>query len=204
MGNRREPVRSETSERRRTWSRRGVTLIEIVVVITVLLILAAAMVPSLIGGVDRDRVSSSVDALQDITEAMTAMRTDNQDWPGRISHMSKPITTSDRNVCWASGYSSGRVSNWAGPYIDRVVPSTGLPISIGVIKDSVYRSQVSGNDALLTIEVQNVSVEDAFGVNTAVDNDGDVAGRTTGTVQWSTTSPEGLVTLFYYRPIRGC
>ncbi len=183
--------------------RPGLTLIEIVVVIAVLLILAVAVTPSMITNLNRDRVSTAVETFQDLTEAMSEMRKDNQDWPGKLSHLARPITTSDRNVCGVT-YASGKVSNWGGPYLDRSVPSTGLPLSIGVAKDTLYRSALSGQDGLLTMEVPSVSQEDALAVNASVDNDGDVAGRTTGTVQWSTTDAEGLVTLFYYRPIRGC
>ena len=191
--------------RRHCRARAGVTLIEMVVVIAVLLILAAAIVPSMIGTLDRDRVASSIEVYQSITDAMSDMRADNQDWPGRLSHLSRPITTSDKNVCWpGTNYTAGRVSNWAGPYLDRVVPSTGLPIGIGTIRDSIYRSQLSGNDALLTIETNGVSAEDALAVNAQVDNDGDVAGRTAGTVQWTVPSVDGVVTLYYFRPIRGC
>jgi prepilin-type N-terminal cleavage/methylation domain-containing protein len=181
----------------------GLTLIEIVVVVAILLILAAAVAPSLIGSLDRTRAVSAVDQLQDIIDAMSEMRKDQQDWPGRVSHMATPITTSDKNVCGAN-YTAGRVNNWAGPYLDRSVPSSGLPIAIGVMKDTTYRSDISGTDALLTLEIINVSQEDALAVNTAVDNDGAVAGRTIGTVRWSTSSSEGLVTMYYYRPIRGC
>jgi type II secretory pathway pseudopilin PulG len=177
---------------------------EVVVVVAILLILAGATVPVLIGGLERDRVTGAVAVLQDLTEAMTQMRADNQDWPGRVSHLTKAITASDFNVCWSSTYAPGKVSGWEGPYFYRVVPSTGMNIGIGIVKDSLYRSQLVGNDGLLTIQVDNVSQEDAFGLNREVDNDGDVAGRTTGTVQWNATVTDGQVTLFYYRPIRGC
>ncbi len=179
------------------------TIIEIVVVIAVLLILAAAVTPSLIGSLERSRAAGAVDQLQDIIDAMSEMRKDQQDWPGRVSHMATPITTSDKNVC-GNNYTSGRVNNWAGPYLDRAVPSSGLPLAIGTMKDSTYRSEISGQDALLTLEVVNVSQEDALAVNASVDSDGDVAGRTIGTVRWSVPSAEGLVTMYYYRPIRGC
>lgn len=187
----------------RSHLRRAATLWEVVVAVAVVLILTAAVMPSLIGGLERTRVTNAATTLQAITDAMTRMRRDNQDWPGRLSHLSAPITTADVNVC-GNTYAAGRVNNWGGPYIDRVVPATGLNIAIGVIKDSVYRSQVTGNDGLLTMEIVGVSEEDALGLNTTVDNDGDVAGRTTGTVQWTTPDSEGRVTLFFYRPIRGC
>ncbi|MGQ0813176.1 MAG: prepilin-type N-terminal cleavage/methylation domain-containing protein [Gemmatimonadota bacterium] len=182
--------------------RAGLTLVEVIVVIVVSVILAAAIVPSLIGALDRERVQASVDAMQGVTDAMSELRQDNQDWPGRISHLSAPITTSMTNVC-GNTYTTGRVTNWAGPYLDRVVPSTGVPIGIGVLKDTTYRSFVTGNDGLLTMEILNVTLEDARGLNTTVDGDGDVAGQTIGTVRWS-APVNGMVTTYYYRPIRGC
>lgn len=177
----------------------GFTLIEVIVAVAVVLLLAAAVVPNLAGVLDRGRVDAAAESLQALTDAMTEMRADNQDWPGRLSHLAWPITTSDKNIC-GNTYANGKVGNWAGPYIDRTVPATGVPIGIGVARDSLVRQLVSGNDGYLIVEVTGVAEEDAIALNAKVDADNDAGG---GTVRWTAPSST-LVTLQYLRPIRGC
>lgn len=167
----------------------------------VILILGAALIPNLAGVLDRGRVDAAAESLAGLVEAMSAMREDNQDWPGQLEHLSRPITTDDTNIC-GSTYAQGRVNNWAGPYVDRVIPASGVPVGIGVAQNDLIRQVVSGNDGYLIIEVTGVTVEDAEALNEKVDADGS---STAGTVRWTTPpSAEGLVTLDYLRPIRGC
>jgi type II secretory pathway pseudopilin PulG len=181
--------------RRRT----GLTLIEVIVTVLILVMLAAALAPSLIGVLDRERVDAAKETLDGLTAAMTEMRNDNQDWPSRLSHLTTPITTSDKNICQAN-YSSGKVGNWAGPYLSRVIQTTGFPISIGIVRDSIVREIISGNDAYAKIQVDSVKQEDASDLDKSYDNDGSAA----GTVRWGSASATGQVTLFFLRPIRGC
>jgi prepilin-type N-terminal cleavage/methylation domain-containing protein len=179
--------------------RSGLTLIEVVVAVALLTILAAALAPSLIGVLDRERVKSAGETIDALVSAMSDMRSDNQDWPAKISHLTVPITVSDKNIC-GNNYSSGKVSQWGGPYISRTVPSGGIPIGIGTARDSLVREVISGNDAYLKIQVDSVASEDAEALDAVYDNDGSSA----GTVRWGSASGSGLVTLYVLRPIRGC
>lgn len=172
---------------------------EVLVAIVIILILTAALAPTLLGVLDRKRVESARESLDALVTAMTEMRADNQDWPGKLSHLATPITTADRNIC-GSTYSAGKVGNWGGPYVARVVQSTGFPIAIGTARDSLVRELISGNDAYLKIQVDSVAQEDATELDKLYDNDGSAG----GTVRWSASSGSGLVTLFFLRPIRGC
>lgn len=175
------------------------TLIEVVVAVAIVLSLAAAMAPGMIGVLDRQRVASARESLDAIVNAMTKMRGDNQDWPLRLSHLVVPITTGDQNIC-GNTYSPGKVSQWAGPYLDRNVPATGIPIGIGTARDLLVREVISGNDAYLKIQVDSVVEEDASALDKIYDGDG----AANGSIRWTGTSPTGQVTLYMLRPIRGC
>jgi type II secretory pathway pseudopilin PulG len=186
-------------------NRPGLSLVEIAVAVVVVLLLAGAALPGLVAPRDRARVDRAVLELYRITDAMSTMRGDNQDWPGRVSHLARPIVVGERNVCgdWSNQgtYGPGKVNNWAGPYIDRMVPAAGLDIGIGVVQDSVVREPLQGNNAYLVLEIHRVSEEDAIELSRRVD--GNVS-ATEGTVQWSPADAAGLVRVEYRRPIRGC
>jgi type II secretory pathway pseudopilin PulG len=179
--------------------RSGLTLVEVVVAVLIIVLLAAALTPSLIGVLDRERVDEAKESLDALVAGMTKMRDDNQDWPSRLSHLTTPITTSDKNICQAT-YSSGKVSNWAGPYLSRVIPTAGFPIGIGTVRDSIVREMIGGTDSYAKIQVDSVKAEYAADLDKLYDNDGSAA----GTVRWGSTSATGQVTLFFLRPIRGC
>lgn len=187
-------------------NRSGLSLVEVAVAVVVLFLLAGSALPGLVAPRDRARVDGAVLELQRITDAMSTMRGDNQDWPGRLSHLARPIALGERNVCGDGSnqgtYRAGKVNNWAGPYLDRMVPVAGLDIGIGMVRDSVVREPIAGNEAYLVLEILDVTVEDALELSRRVD--GNVS-ATAGTVQWAVTdAAAGLVQVEYRRPIRGC
>src|SRR5687768_6760134 len=81
---------------RRMGSKGGLTMIEIVVALAVIIVLAASLTPSVAGIVDRQRVLAAKSSLEGLVASMSSMRGDNQDWPGRLSHLTEPITVSDK------------------------------------------------------------------------------------------------------------
>lgn len=179
--------------------RHGLTLIEVVVVVVIILILTAAITPSLLGVLERKRIQAASESLDALVEGMSAMRADNQDWPGRLSHLARAIVSGDQNICGVN-YSAGKISNWNGPYISREIPSGGFPIGIGTVRDPLVREMISANDSYLKIQVDEVNEQDAIELDKLYDNDGSAAGA----VRWTTASGSGLVTLYFLRPIRGC
>lgn len=178
----------------------GFGLIEVIIAVAIMMLLAATVLPNLMGVFDRARVDNAEKSLKALIDGMSEMRADNQDWPGRLSHLVTPITTADLNIC-GSTYPVGKVGNWGGPYLDRLIPSTGVPVAIGIAQNQLVREVISGNDAYLIIQVSGVTEEDAQQLNLQVDADNSF---TSGTVVYSAAGPDGLVTLSYRRPIRGC
>jgi type II secretory pathway pseudopilin PulG len=186
-------------------NRPGLSLIEVAAAVAVIFLLAGAALPGIVAPRDRARVDGAVMELQRITDAMSIMRSDNQDWPGRLSHLARPIVLDERNVCGDQSnqgtYRAGKVNNWAGPYLDRMVPVAGLDIGIGMVRDSVVRVPLAGNNAYLVLEILGVSEEDAIELSRRVDGN-ELA--TVGTVRWSAADATGMVQVEYLRPIRGC
>lgn len=176
-------------------------MVEVLVVIAVGVILAAAIIPSLIGSLDRSRVEESAESLAGIAEAVGNMYADVDLYPGRLSHLTTPVGAGDADLCGpvtGSTY-AGAAAAWAGPYLNRSAPATGLPLPIGVAQDVLtYDETVS---PLLTITIDDVSHTDAVALNRAVDADDDAAA---GAVRWGAVSTTGVVVLSYVRPVQEC
>jgi general secretion pathway protein G len=71
------PHRAERSRRRQ----RGFTLIEIMIVVVIIGLLAAVILPQLMGNVDQARVAKAQSDIQAIETALTMYRLDNSKYP---------------------------------------------------------------------------------------------------------------------------
>lgn len=195
--------------------RSGVSLIETLVAVALVVALATAFLPNLLASTDRARSQAAALILEELSDGITTARFDNQDWPSQLSHLTVTITTNDQNIC-GDTYRPGKVNNWDGPYHHRVFPPTGLPIGIGTVRDTLGRVIISGGGggpgqggggggggaiSHLKILVDSVPVEDARELNRIVDADDDPAA---GTIRWGGVSGSGLTTVEWVRTIKGC
>lgn len=186
--------------------RGGFSLTETIVTVALVMILSAAFLPNLLASDSRVRAQETALVLEDLSDAITRARYDNQDWPNRLSHLSRRITTSDTNIC-GSTYNQGRVNTWDGPYLDRPFPESGLPVGVGTVRNEVGRVVISGNPngggaiSHLEIFVDGVPEEAALELNRIVDGDGSA---TAGTLRWDGLSGSGLTTVRWLRTIKGC
>ncbi len=89
----------------------GLTLIEILIVITIIGILASVVVPNLMNKPDQARVVASKQAISSLVQALQIYKLDNYDYPteqqGLEALIKKPTI-------------DPKTLNWAGPYIDKV------------------------------------------------------------------------------------
>lgn len=190
----------------------GITLVEQVVALGVIVLLGAAVIPHVIGTIDRSRVDESVASLQEIVAATTDFNLDVRaaaatiPYPGSLSQLTTAITSGSLTVTDICGdsYSAAHAAAWRGPYISRVVPVSGIPIGIGTVADD-FALVTSGGATFLAIEVTGVTVEHATLANDAVDGD-ESLGDLGGTVRWSPAAgdAEGRTTLQYLRPVPAC
>ena len=189
-------------------NRSGFTLVEQVVALVILVVIGAAVVPFIIGALDRARVEEAAASLQGIIGGTTSFNrdvrtgTDLLPFPASLSHLTTPITAGALDLC-SDPYTSGHAAAWRGPYIDRVVGAAGIDVAIGTAQDA-FTLVADGTATLLSIQVTGVTIEDAEDLNVLVDGDEGANASTAGTVRWGATDAEGRVLLQYLRPVPGC
>ncbi len=118
------PLRSpQFSGARRSWLARGFTLIEIMVVITILGVLAALIVPRVVGRTDDAKIAAAKQDIASIMQALKLYRLDNGRYPtteqGLQALIAKPTLEPVPGNWKQGGYierSSVPVDPWGEPY----------------------------------------------------------------------------------------
>lgn len=95
-------------------TRRGFTLLEIIVVIVVLAVLATLVAPNVFRHVDAARQATAKTQVEMLGAALDAYRLDNGRYP-----------TSEQGLAalWQAPTAEPRPANWRGPYLRKSVPT---------------------------------------------------------------------------------
>jgi prepilin-type N-terminal cleavage/methylation domain-containing protein len=180
-------------------ARRGFSLVEAVVALIIIATLAAVVTPGLVRAIDDARVQRGLESLETITTAILDYEDDINEYPPNLFQLVNELQPGDDDSC-GNNLSNGERNRWDGPYLDRIVPTGGVPVGVGTALPALIRFPTGGNDALLLIVVNDVGEEDALALDRRVDGDGMAA----GTVLWTPIEADGLVTLGWAIPINGC
>lgn len=180
-------------------ARSGFSLMEAVVALIITATLAAVVLPGLVRALDDARVQRGLDSLEAIASAILEYEDDINAYPPNLFQLVTELQNGDDDSC-GDNLSNGERNRWDGPYLDRIVPSTGVPVGVGVAAPTLIRFPTGGNDALLVVVVNDVGEEDATALDARVDGDG----MSAGTVLWTSVEADGLVTLGWAIPINGC
>jgi general secretion pathway protein G len=102
-------------------AQRGFTLIEIMVVVVIMGILAALVVPKLMGRADDARITAARQDISSIMQALKLYKLDNQRYPtteqGLQALVTKPTTGPAANGWKSGGYIEKLPKDpWGGPY----------------------------------------------------------------------------------------
>lgn len=174
----------------------------VVVMIVIVLIGAAVAMPMVATAEDQRRVAYTRDLLEYLTDepnlTMERFNDNVNTWPGALSHLSTPITTSDEDICGKT-YPNGRVGNWE-PWVDRMLPQSGTPTGIGIANDTLEHQTITGVD-YIAIVIPGVDLDDAERFERRVDA---TFSSTDGRVRWSAADAEGVVTVRWLKEFDGC
>ena len=167
---------------------RGFTLPWVILTVTILAALPAVVAPEMATIHDRNRMAAVAARMREIAAKATAFYTSLGVYPGRISQLSNPITTSDHNSCNRT-MTSKNVSDWTstGPFIDFWSDRSGAWTAIGRLVDSVPGRTNPGHTEPVYADIAGVSSADAAMFDAYVDGaTGDTV--TIGTIVNDTTT----------------
>lgn len=193
------------------------TVLELAVVIAILGVLGVVIVATTSGSSaaqrsDQDRINEVASTLDQLARAMAffeatlpkfSFKQTVGVYPGRLSHLTTPISTSQRNSCGAV-YTSGEVALWQTFYT-REIPPTGFLIAPGFItQDSLARTPPNTATTLrgeLAIVIPNVTRADAALLARTVDGD---SSGSAGTVRYTPNDGSSPVTVSYITLVGRC
>ena len=105
-------------------SEQGLTLIEMIVVLAIIALIAALIVPNIIGRPDQARVTVAQSDLRSVAAALKMYRLDNGDYPSTAQGLQALVTKPSGDPApanWASGGYLDKLPSdpWGNPYIYR-------------------------------------------------------------------------------------
>ena len=155
--------------------RRGVVLVIVVVSVAVMAILATVIFAALQSGGGVDRIVLASDILfrfkTEINGAPPSFYDKVKDYPGGLSHLIEPITTSKVNSCGQFYSASPAVNNWGGPYhLIPFNPADGYVLSLGIAaQDATERTTFTNGQPALAIVMNDVQLADAQSLKAKID-----------------------------------
>lgn len=185
-------------------------MLEVVISVAIVVTLAVVIVPSVDLLIEKARMDLIEDQLRKIEDGITAFREKTTTNPGRLYHLSRPITTSDSSPC--ALYSNQEVNAWAGtpptggPYVNEAYPDGPFKIgTFGTANPVLIRDPPTQGGtqryAFLYYTISGVTRPDAVEINERMDGSADLDPNTlnnlTGTIQWDNPDAEGFVTVTY-------
>ena len=93
--------------RRRSIARRGFTLIELLLVLVIIAVLAAVVVPKLVGRTEDAKIKATIGSIAGIKTALEAFEVDNGRFPSSEEGLMALVNP------------PGGLTNWHGPYVDK-------------------------------------------------------------------------------------
>ena len=191
-------------------ARHGFSVLEVIISVAIIVTLAVVIVPSVDLLIEKARMDLIEDQLRKIEDGITNFRNKVTTNPGRLSHLSRPITLTDSSPCGL--YSNQEVNAWAGtpptggPYVNEIFPEDSVRIAtFGTALPTLTRDPVTQGGtqryAFLSYTITGVTRTDAVEINERIDGSADlnpaILHNLTGTIQWNTPDGDGFVTVTY-------
>jgi type II secretory pathway pseudopilin PulG len=186
----------------RTGCEPGFTLVEIVVILTIMLVLASVIAPSLVAFADQQRAEQTAAILTTVRDGLVGANGYRSSMglnAGRVSQLTNKPTANnaaiDDDSCGAF-LKAGDVSKWdpGAPYAPFMIPRNGLVTPIGIAEDTMSRNPNTNANGVNQIVFTSVDLRDVLLLDDVLDA---TDGAAAGVVRW-TTPP---LVMFYRVPI---
>jgi prepilin-type N-terminal cleavage/methylation domain-containing protein len=177
--------------------RRGVTLIEILIAMVIVVALAAVVYPTVAGQLRRGQATALGNQLDNVRTALSNYRQNVLRYPSVLTQLTTQPVAGATDVCGVAIPAANRAL-WRGPYLnqnvagniyvgeDSVLNALGYQVTVAPVAN--LRLFALGVDTLTAAELER-------------EFDGTTLNYGAGTILWSTA---GGGTLTFQIPIRGC
>lgn len=182
---------TSTSPHFKRGHKRGFTLAEVLVTLSIIAIMAAVLLPALnsqIAKGDAGRVASD---LTNIQTGAQAFLSDVHRYPGGLTHLTTSITGSMTDILGQS-YPGALATKWKGPYVQKEAVS---PSAVGNFQNNFTSVTGANGAAYLTVTLLNVVATDFARIEDLLDEGASsTVSSTTGLVRWVASGTTGTLT----------
>lgn len=187
---------------------RGFTVTEMLIVLAIIAILAAATIPTLAGRISVGEGQALAAELGALGSGIQHYQENVGAYPARLDYLTQ-LPGSPVDIC-GNPLSAREISAWRGPYTTRTIPVFGSGfylVNLDTIDISLTRSpatQTSGSNNYILINMSNVDSAKAAVVDATID--GASLDYTNGNVvaTFSGSASRRVATMKYRVPVWGC
>jgi general secretion pathway protein G len=176
--------------------KRGLTLLELLAVLTILAALAAVLYPTVAVQIRKGQTAALADQLNSLRTAIANYRENMTRYPKLLTNLTQQPVAGTQDACTAN-VPNGLLNNWRGPYLAQNIVGN-FPVGDATVLNTTTRNPFNAaGAALLQITVNDVPVTSATDLEAQYDGNNNFA---TGTILYNA----GTQVLTFQIPIRDC
>lgn len=187
-------------------TRRGFTVIEVIIAIILIAAMSAAVIPALMGRIRDAQTAAISQTVFALSQAVFEYRKAVTLYPPALRYLAVKPIASTTDAC-GTAIGTSNANNWRGPYVSRELVAGGINIGDAAISDTLRRV-VEGTSTYLFIDVAAVDSLSVVDIERQFDA---TFNGTTGTVRFQKGAigtipgaPNGTLNMRYGIPITGC
>ncbi|MEK7401681.1 MAG: prepilin-type N-terminal cleavage/methylation domain-containing protein [Gemmatimonadota bacterium] len=179
--------------------RRGLTLVEVLIVLAILATLAAVLYPAVVGQLREGQATALANQLDNLRVAIANYRTNVVRYPRLLTQLTVQPGAGALDICGVVVPAANRAL-WRGPYLAQNILGN-FPVGDATVQNTLVRVVTAAPVANLQIDA--VSVDSTSAAYIERQFDGTPLNYATGSILWVSTGP-AVGDLTYQIPIRGC
>lgn len=176
--------------------RRGLTLLELLAVLTILAALAAVLYPTVAVQLRKGQSAALADQLNSLRTAIANYRANMTLHPRVLTNLTQQPVAGTQDAC-GNNVPNGLLNNWRGPYLAQNIVGN-IPVGDATVLNTTSRNPpAAAGAALLQLTVNDVPLTSATDLEAQYDGNANFA---TGSIVYNA----GTQVLTFQIPIRGC